>query len=181
MNILRILPAFFFSTLVAAPAAVSPIRIEVEQISKTELQGAKGGKGGARPDPMGEKTQRRELKIKLINNSNGSFSDLLVKYWFFGRSMKGKSHETDVLKKGERKAALGPRASELIESEVVTSSYVVEHNKVSSRAGSGVTKVPASGQKITGYAVKVLNGADVVAEYYSEDSLKKELNGGDAK
>lgn len=189
MNIPGILVTLCFASIVAADAAVSPIRIEVEQVSKTELKGAKGGsgKGGARPDPRGEKTQHRELKIKLTNNSNDSFSDLLVKYWFFSRSMKGKSNEIDVFKQGERKASLGPRGKEIVESEQVTSSYVEEHNKVSggSQGGKGgapkATKVPASGEKITGYAVKVMNGADVVAEYYSEDSLKKKLSGGDAK
>ena len=186
MNTPKILSTLSFASLVAAHAAVSPIHMDVEQVSKTETKGSKGGggKGAARPDPMGEKTQHKELKIKLANNSNDSFSSLVVKYWFFGRDMKG--HEIDVMKQGERKCSLGPRATEVVESEQVTSSYVEEHNKPAQAGGKGgaapkATKVPASGQKLTGYVVKVLNEGNVVAEFYSEDGLKKKLSGGDAK
>jgi hypothetical protein len=179
----------FFASLIPAQAAVSPIHMDVEQVSKTATAkpptSPKGGKPAAKTavDPMAEKTQHRELKIKLLNNSNESFSNLVVKYWFFGRDMKAKSHQADVLKSGERKASLGPRASETVESEQVMSKYVEEHNKPAAggkggKGGGGkAAKIPASGQKIMGFAVKVYNGDKILAQYYSEDAYKQRLNG----
>jgi hypothetical protein len=160
--------------LLIAPlgAAISPIRMDIEQHSATKQPQSKGGKPS-----NGPKTQTRSLTIKLANNSADSFDRLLVKYWFLGHDMKG--HDITVLQQGDRKSSLEPRAREIVDSEVVTSVYTDAHVEVSkgkSKGGKGrssAKKVPASGKKITGYAVQVLNGGKVEAEYYSEPSYKQ--------
>ena len=178
MKFLQILSSIVLTTSLAAFAEVSPIHMDVEQTSKTDAKGKAPMKGA----PPSDKVQTRALNIKLVNNSNESFDNLVVKYWFFGRDMK--EHEARVLKNGERKATLGPRGRETVESETVTSNYVEAHNQTSKSSGKGagkgaakITKVAASGEKIVGFAVQVLNGTKVVAEEYSEDSYKLKLGG----
>jgi hypothetical protein len=159
-------------------AAVSPIHMDIELSSKTK--GATHKLGQADPS-HGSKTQVRSLKITLSNNSSESFDNLIVKYWFLGHDMKNR--DIKVLEQGQRKSSIGPRGRDVVESEVVSSSYTEQHSEVSrskgssrgrSRRGAGtkVTKVPASGKKLVGCAVRVLNGREVVAEYYSEDSYR---------
>jgi hypothetical protein len=152
-------------------ADVSPIHMDVEQKSKTEMK----------PKTIWDKTQVRSLTIALTNNSNESFDGLVVKYWFFGRDAKGQ--DVKVMTHGERKSSLGPRGKDVVESETVSSSYVEAHTEVSrgkSRGRSQGTskRVPASGNKIMGYAVQVLQGDRVLAETYSEPSYKQRLGAG---
>ena len=160
-------------------AAVSPISIAVEQNSKTKQPQAKAGKPA-----QGAKTHVRSLTVRLSNNSAESFGSLVVKYWFLGHDMK--DHDIKVLKQGERKSALDPRGRDTVASEEVSSSYTEAHTEVAKGKGgsgkskggkSGVSmkKVAASGQKITGYAVQVVNGGTVEAEYYSEPSFKEKV------
>jgi hypothetical protein len=148
-------------------AEVSPIRMGVELVSKTET------KAGPKGQPGHDKTQIRSLNIQLNNNSNDSFDGLLVKYWFFGHGMT--EHGAKILSEGERKSVLAPRGKELVESEVVSKHYVEAHTEASKGGGKTATagkKVPASGEKITGYAVRLLKDGKVLAEYYSEPSFK---------
>ena len=148
--------------------------MDVEQTSKTDSKGKASAKGA----PGGEKVQSRALTIKLLNNSGESFENLVVKYWFFGHDMK--AHDATVLKNGERKASIGPRGRETVESEAVSSTYVEAHTEAAKgKGGKGgkATKVPASGEKIVGYAVQVLNGDKILAETYSEASYKQKLSG----
>lgn len=147
-----------------AQSQVSPIRIAVEQNSKTE----------AKPKAQWDKTQVRSLKITLTNNSAEPADGLVVKYWFMGREMTGS--EVKVLKEGERKASLAARGKEVVDSESVSASYVEAHTEISKGGSYGAAKkVPASGQKIMGYAVKVLQGDKVLAETYSEPSYREKL------
>jgi hypothetical protein len=167
MKTLSLLLSLFAATALSLHAQISPIRMTVEQVSKSEVKGKTGA----------EKTQVRSLNINLVNNSNESFDGLEVKYWFFGRDMK--SREVKVINAGERKSSLTPRAKELVESESVSSSYVEEHYEVAKgKGGKGgkPTKVPASGAKIMGYAVRVMKDGKVLAEYYSEPSYKERVN-----
>ena len=173
--------------LLIAPlhAAVSPIHMDVEQHSATKQPQAKAGKAGkpaakaGKPAEAGN-TQHRSLTIKLSNNSTESFDHLVVKYFFLGHDMK--EHSAKVLKQGERKSALSPRGSDTVESEEVTSVYTEEHAEVAKgKGGSGKSKpsakkVAASGQKIVGYAVQVLNGSKIEAEFYSDASFKEKVN-----
>lgn len=174
------LPSFLavLLALLAAPlhAAVGPISITVEQSSKTKQPQAKAGKPA-----QGAKTQVRSVTVKLSNGSAETFDKLVVKYWFLGHDMK--DHNIKVLKQGERKSALVPRGRDTVESEEVSSVYTEAHSEVTkgkggkgkSKGGGGAKQVAASGEKITGYAVQVLNGTKVEAEYYSEPSYKDKV------
>jgi hypothetical protein len=174
-SVLLALIAFLATSL---HAAVGPISITVEQNSKTRQPQAKPGKPA-----QGAKTQVRSLTVRLSNNSAESFDSLVVKYWFLGHDMK--DHNIKVLKQGERKSALVPRGRDTVDSEEVTSAYTEAHSEVTKgkggkggkggSKGGGVKKVAASGQKITGYAVQVVNGTKVEAEYYSEPSYKEKV------
>ena len=166
--------AFFSASL---HAAIGPVRMEIEQHSATKLPKATPG----RP-PVGEKTQHRSLTIKLSNRSDVAIGSLVVKYFFLGHDMK--DHNITVLRQGERKSSLAARGKETVESEEVTSAYTDAHTEAAKGKGKGTAtgkgrattkKVQASGKKITGYAVLVLNGAKVEAEYYSEPSYKEKV------
>ncbi len=135
-------------------AEVSPIRISVEQISKTEVKDKKS---------THDKTQVRSLKILLDNGSTQTFDGLVVKYWFLGHAVA--DHAIKPIAEGERKSSLAPRGKDVVESEVVSKHFVEEHVE---KKGKATTKVPASGEKIIGYAVRVLQGDKVLAEYYSD-------------
>lgn len=179
------LPSLALALLVAlgihSHAAVSPVHMDIEQRSSTKPAGAKSGaavtvtKRGQ--SSQGEKTQRRSLAIKLSNHSSELVDGLVVKYFFLGHDMK--DHKIKVLKAGERKSSLAPRGSDTVESEDIANDYTEAHGEVSKGKGkgkggkSGVKKIPASGQKITGYAVRVMHGTTVEAESYSEPSYKQ--------
>ena len=153
MKLPSLLLAIFAATTLSLHAQVSPIRIAVEQASKTETKDKTGR----------DKTQIRSLKITLNNNSAEAFDGLAVKYWFLGR--EAKEPTVKVLAEGERKSSLIPRGKDLVESESVSKRYTEE------RVDRG-KKVPASGEKISGYAVRVMKDGKVLAEYYSEPSYK---------
>ncbi len=154
--------------VIPAQAQLSAVRLDVRQNSKTDSSGKTND----------TKKQSRSLTISLQNTSKEQMDGLVVKYWFFGRNMKTK--DTQLLKKGERKSSLAPGAKDEVESEDVTSTYTEKHVEVSAaKGGKGGTnrmptakKVEASGEKLAGYAVQVVQGGKVVAEYYSEPSLK---------
>lgn len=162
-------------------AAISPIHMDVEQRSSTKLAGAKAGtvvtmvKRGK--SSQGQKAQHRSLAIKLSNNSSELVDSLVVKYFFLGHGMK--DHNVKVLRAGERKATLPPRGTETIESEDVTFDYTEAHTEISRGRGKGkggrnaAKRIPASGEKLTGYAVKLMRGSTVEAETYSEQSYKE--------
>jgi hypothetical protein len=156
--LLAILAAFVSSIY----AEVSPIQMSVDEHSKME----------SNDNMHHDNTQTRSLKIHLDNNSSDSFDGLEVKYWFVGRDEA--THEQKVVKQGERKSSLTARGKALVESEVVTNHYVEEHVTVSgsSKGRKKTTHVPASGAKISGYAVRVMKNGKVLAETYSEPSYK---------
>ena len=164
MKLLILLAGTLLGISLPSHSEVSPIRMDVEQKSKTEIK----------PREIWNKTQIRSLTIKLSNNSANSFDNLVVKYWFFGREAEG--NDVKILREGERKARLGPRGRETIESEQVAISYVEAHSEAPKGKSYGAgKKVPASGQKIMGYALQVLDGSKVLAETYSEPSYRQKL------
>lgn len=168
MKSLPILASLLLFAATPSRSEVSPIHMDIEPTSKTEAK----SKAPAKGPPPSEKVQTRSLAVKLVNNSNESFDSLVVKYWFFGHSMT--EHESAPMKdgSGERKASLGPRGRVTVDVPPFSSTFVEAHSEGS---GKTVKKVPASGDKITGYAVQVLNGEKVLAENYSELSYKAKL------
>ena len=157
-----LLLAVFTASTLFLHAEVGPIRLTVEQVRKLEVKTDKG-------KPSHDKTQVVSLKIRLDNNSAEAFDGLSVKYWFIGHAVT--EHASKPLVEGERKAALAPRGKETVESEVVSKTYAEEHYDVAKK-GAKPTKVPASGEKIVGYAVRVIKDGKVLSEYYSDLAYK---------
>ena len=146
--------------VVSARAEVSPIRMLVELSTKTT----------SKPKEPHDKTQTRSLKISLDNSSPQALDGLIVKYWFVGHPAGG--HEAKVITEGERKSSLAPRGKDVVESEVASSHLVDEHYEKAKDKYAKPAKIPASGEKMTGYAVRVMKDTKVLAEYYSEPSIK---------
>ena len=156
MKIPHFLLALFLALAPSVRAEVSPIRITVEQSNKTEAKDKK--------NPH-EKTQVRSLKIQLDNGSATAFDALVVKYWFLGHEVTERAIKP--IAEGERKSAITPRGKDVVDSEVVAKHFSEEHYDAKKKA-----KVPATGEKIVGYAVRVMQGDKVVAEFYSEPGYK---------
>ena len=174
MRLPTLLLAIFAATAISTRAEVSPIRITVEQIAKSEAKVDPKTKAA----PTHEKTQVRSLKIQLDNNSAQAFDGLSVKYWFIGHPMTERAAKPIV--EGERKASLTPRGREVVESELVSKHYVEEHYEVQKGGKGGKpTKVPASGEKIIGYAVRVLKDGKMLSEFYSDPAYKALIKDGD--
>ena len=154
------IPALILSVVSALTlslrAEISPIRMTVEQTNKTEVKDKKN---------THDKTQIRSLKIQLDNGSAQAFDGLVVKYWFLGHAVSDRTIKP--IAEGERKSAITPRGKDLVESEVVSKHFTEEHYDAKKKA-----KVPATGEKIVGYAVRVMQGDKVLAEYYSEPAYK---------
>lgn len=166
MKISALFLAIFSATTALLHAEVNPIRLTVDLNRKVEAKVEKG-------KPAHDKTQVMSLKIQLDNNSAQALDGLSVKYWFIGHGMT--EHAAKVLVEGERKSSLTPRGRELVESEEVSKHYVEEHTEVK---GKKATKVPASGEKIVGYAVRVMKDGKVLGEYYSDLAYKALLKDG---
>ena len=127
------------------------------------------------------KTQTRSLDMLITSLENGTVN-ATVKYWFFARNMK--SGKETVLKRGSKDAALEKNVPTAVQSETVTSTYTEEHVEVEKAKGgnksggknkgskSTTKKIPASGERITGYAVQVFVGKELAADYYSAPSYK---------
>ena len=156
MKLSSLLLAFSSAVVLSLHAEVSPIHMTIEQTNKTEMKDKKKAH---------DKTQVRSLKITLDNNSAQPFDGLVVKYWFFGHTAG--DHALKVVAEGERKSAITPRGKDVVESEVVSKSFTEEYYDAKKKA-----KVPATGDKIAGYAARVMNGDKVLAEYFSEPAYK---------
>jgi hypothetical protein len=169
MKIPSLLLALFSAATLPLHAEVSPVNMSVELVNNKTTP-----KGSGKTLDQHDKTQSRSLKITLNNGSPTAFDGLVVKYWFIGHD-EG-SHDSKVITAGERKSTLAPRGKDVIESEQATAHYVEAHyppSKGGKGGGGAAAKIPASGEKITGHAVRVMQDAKVLAEYYSEPSLKE--------
>ncbi|MGB8168387.1 MAG: hypothetical protein WCF18_12900 [Chthoniobacteraceae bacterium] len=143
-----------------ARAEVSPYRLRVEQVSKSENE-------------KFTKKQHRSLKI-FVSNSSKEAAELLAKYVFFGRQAK----ENDVVKidEGEKAVSVGPLATQMVESGIATATFEEEHSSggYSKGSKSSAKKVEATGSKIIGFGVRLYKGETMVAEYYDPPSGKEE-------
>ena len=157
-----VVAAAVLAIIPTARAEMSPFRVRVEQVSKSETE-------------KYSKTQKRSLKI-FVSNGSKEPVELIAKYWFFGRELKGK----DVLEldKGEKPVSTKAMGTEMVESAVVSAESEEEHyagggsSKGRSSAGK---KTEASGTKILGYAVQVFQGTKMVAETYEPLSMKEQV------
>ena len=159
------------SLAIIARAEVNPFSVRVEQVTSTDAERFK-------------KTQEKKLKIFVSNNSSAE-ANLTLKYYFFGHGAKDR--EIDTLEQGEKTASVKPHATEVVETPATKATLNEEHYETKKGKGGGQQarsggtrlgkKVEASGRKLIGYGVQVLNGSAVVAEYFSEPSLKAEVAG----
>lgn len=147
------------------------LRLEVRQQSSVDNKGPQNA----------TKTQHRQLEISVSNISRDPVEKVQVNWWFFSRNMK--SGDESVLKKGVSKPFAVPALGKTtVSSDKVTSTYEERHTETVKSKGKGkgkpkttVKNVPASGNKISGYAVKVVHDGEVVSEYYSAPSYKQRL------
>lgn len=162
-------PSLLLTALLAAATAVaqlapppstpSPIlpttgvvRLKVEQESKSDTDGPK-------------RTQKRALKITLTNTSTDSLP-LRVKYVFFGRVVG--SRETVAIDHSDLTTQLQPKAEQTLTTATQSATMTDEHYK-------DKKKVEASGQKFTGYGVKVYHDGKVIAEAFAPASVADDM------
>jgi hypothetical protein len=142
---------------------VSPVSVRVEQVLKSDTE-------------KFTHTQKRSLKIAVTNASSEEKKALRVKYFFFGKDA-GES-EMLLLEKGDRTANVPARQTVIVETPTISRKSVEEHydTKKSGQRGAKISrKVEASGQKIVGYGTQVFEGDKLLAEYFSEPSLKAKV------
>ena len=142
-----------------ARAEISPFRVRVEQVAKSESEKT-------------TKTQKRSLKI-FVSNASKEPAELTAKYYFFGCDAKGK----DVVKldEGAKPVSSKPLGTEMVESGIVTAVFEEERADGYTKGKPG-KKVEATGTKILGYAVQVFQGEKMVAESYDPPSMKEQIS-----
>ena len=154
------LPALLFAAaalatsafLSTARAEASTVRIRVEQESKSD-------------NSKDRKTQQRTLKITIASGATESL-DLRLVYAFFGRGAK--SHDNTVVASGDMTTTLHPGTEQTLTSATKSATLIDEHFDKKK-------KVEASGNRFTGYGVKVFKGAEVIAEAFEPPSMKDEM------
>ncbi len=150
--------AALVSLLPAAHAQISPIRVRVEQVAKSETE-------------KFAKTQKRSLKI-FVSNSGKEPAELKAKYWFFGREAKG----NDVVKldEGEKPVSVKALGTEMVESATISATFEESHSANYNKGKPG-KPTEATGEKILGFSVQILQGEKVVAEYSDPPSMKEQI------
>jgi hypothetical protein len=146
-----------------ATAQVSPFRLRVEQVSKSD-------------NDKHTKKQERSLKI-FASNSSKEAAELTAKYVFFGK--QANDREVVKIDEGEKAISVGPLATAMVETGAATATFQEEHSASSGKGkGKGKSapkkKVEASGSKITGFGVQLYKGETMIAEYYDPPSCKEE-------
>ena len=138
--------------LPAAPLPASPVRITVQQESKTDNKGL-------------SKTQTRTLKITLVNGGPDSLP-LRVKYAFFGHGAKG--HDTIIIAHSDLITQLQPKSDQTLTTKPQTAVFTEAH------LDNG-KKTEASGQHFTGWGVKIYQNGNVIAEACEPSSMQDDL------
>jgi len=142
-----------FSSIVHAQSAVS-VRVE-QETKQSEPAGAK--------DHF-TKTQKRTLKVFLTNSSKEE-TTVKIKYVYFGHAAS--SHEVGPVDQGEKEATIKPSDTQEVDTPTSTQTYVEEHYPAKSKI-----KVPASGNKLTGYGVQIFVGDKLMTQSYEPPSMK---------
>jgi hypothetical protein len=168
-----LLLAAFVVAIPVQGAEVSPITVRVEQAS-----------GNASSNRF-KHTQSKALKAYVSNAATTDSPGLRVKYLYFAKSFK--TGETTILRQGEQKVDLRGHATVTVEAPEIEAVYTEEHGERAGGQGerganrgnnAGRQKnvryqtVEATGTKVIGYGVQVFSGNSLVAETFSEPSLK---------
>ncbi len=130
----------------------TPVRLTVQQESKSDNKGF-------------DKIQSRTLKITLVNSGPDSLP-LRVKYAFFGRAAK--SHDTIVIDHSDITTQLQPKSDQTLTTKTQTAKLTEEHFDKNN-------KIEASGQKFSGWGVKVYQNGTVIAEACEPSSMQDDL------
>jgi len=141
------------ASLNAEPAA---ILLRVEQANKSDMNAK---------DRI-SRTHSRKLHIFVTNNSS-TLLDLKVKFEVFGRSML--THEIVKINEGEMPLQVKPHSAANADS--------IEAKSVSSEQhwdAKAKKMIEPSGATIIGAGVQVLQGTQVLTEWYDPESLKEE-------
>ena len=144
--------------LPSAHAEISPFRVRVEQVAKSESEKT-------------AKTQKRSLKI-FVSNASKEPAELIAKYYFFGREAKG--HDVVKLDEGAKPVSSKALGTEMVESGIVTAVFEEARSSGYSKGKPG-KKEEATGTKILGFAVQVFQGEKMVAESYDPPSMKEQV------
>ena len=124
-------------------------------------------------------TDTRHLEIKVTNRTSENLSDLVVKWVIFARDLG--SDATKQAGSGEVKSSLAPMRAEKIEGQSVTMTHTEGHaekgkgGSQGNKSKGGSKQVKASGERLSGWGVQVLQDGKLVGEAYSRFELKKEM------
>jgi hypothetical protein len=132
----------------------------------------------AGPKPI---EQNRVLEVTVRNQSSKPEAGITVRYWFVGRDAK--TSKLVLLDGGESQINLKPNGTEIITSEQVKSKWTPRPAFVQPPArtsngrpatGSGAPPPKeATGTRISGHAVQVIQDGKVIASDVMDDSIKK--------
>lgn len=135
--------------LATASAQVSPIRLRVEQQSKSNTASYKS-------------IQSRSLTVHLTNSAPQP-ADVIVKWAVLGRDIKSKDIVT--VEQGEMKSSMKASGGEKLQTPVAQAA--AEEARIGSKG-----KSDDIGTKIIGHGVQVFQGDKLVAEFYEPASIK---------
>jgi hypothetical protein len=165
--------------------AAIPAEAASVEISKSEFGPAgesKGASKGANTSKGTAISVTRVLKLEVRNLSE-DVQKVTVRYWCIGRDMK--TMNLKVMEGDERSVDLKSRGVAEVVSDEVKSEYQVKSSFPAAPAAKGkaapVAKPsqPTGGLKLMGYGVQVIREGKVLAERFSEPSLKKVVGGGE--
>lgn len=161
-----------FSLILAAAGQAPALTLEVTQNVKAESKGKTND----------TKVQTRSLEA-VVTSLQDAAVKVEVRWWFFARSLK--TGKDVVFKKGNQTVTLEKLVPVTVASGDVHTTYVEEHAELEKAKGKGkkkgkdtkLKKVPASGERLTGYAVRVFSGGELLTEHLSAPAFKELLAG----
>jgi hypothetical protein len=160
------LPFLFLSALFAfasnVHAQTAAVSVRVEQETKQEEPNLK--------DHF-TKTQKRTLKVFLTNSAKED-TNVKIKFAYFGHPIA--SHEVTKISEGEKEDTLKPSETKEVDTPTNSQTYTEEHYPPGK--GANKVKIPASGNKLTGYGVQVYVGEKLMGESYEPLSMKEQMD-----
>ena len=177
MNFLRFFLLFLGFHFADVGMAVT---LEVKLNSKQDVKGES--------NETKKQTQSLAIVVKSLDRTTVNAE---VYWWFFAKDMK--NGKESIYKKGKSKVTLETNVAVEVGSDTVSLTYTEEHShlekgkKKKEGGGKGKSapiakKEPASGDRLTGYAVQVVIDREVVAQEYSspgyKDMIKDRKKGG---